>query len=82
MSETRDNKCMLRTLEWIKTKDQLPDTEKHKQVACLTCTGHEIKILVFNGVDLCWDTADFDDYYCNIVNVEYWMELPDIPGVK
>jgi len=68
--------------KWIKTSDKLPDRLEgvsYSQVACLVVNDGEVKILVFNHEHLCWDGEDFDDYWCDINQVDYWMPLPELP---
>jgi hypothetical protein len=38
---------------------------------------HEVRILVYNDFNECWDTEDGDDYYCDLGRIIYWLPLPD-----
>jgi hypothetical protein len=71
-------------MEWIKTTEKLPDRQpgtKYSQVPCLVYRDRQIEILVFNHEHMVWDTADMDDFECNIYEVSYWMPLPEPPNM-
>ena len=39
-----------------------------------------ILIRYYNPDAVCWDGEDGDDYWRDINEVEYWMEMPKLPG--
>jgi len=62
---------------WIKTSEQRPEREpnvKYSNPRVLVYTEGEVKILCFNHEHECWDDESGDDYYCDVEDVEYWME--------
>lgn len=69
---------------WIKAKDQLPDVDENDiseqsepVLVILSAKGHyEPEILVYNKYYHVWDTADADDYSCNISDDDLWMPIP------
>lgn len=69
---------------WIKAKDQLPFvdeddiSEQSEPVLVITSVkGHyEPEILVYNKHYHVWDTADADDYYCDVSDNDLWMPIP------
>lgn len=69
---------------WIKAKDQLPDVDENNiseqsepVLVILSAKGHyEPEILVYNKYYHVWDTADADDYSCNISDDDLWMPIP------
>lgn len=66
---------------WKKTSDYLPTVPEHKDsVMCLVYKHGGQEILEYDTYHECWNTADGDDYCCDISAVDYWMELPDNPN--
>lgn len=69
---------------WIKAKDQLPDVDENDVseqsepvLVILSAKGYyEPEILVYNKYYHVWDTADADDYSCNISDNDMWMPIP------
>ena len=70
---------------WIKTKDQLPNVDEddiseqsEPVLVIVSAKGHyEPEILVYNKHYHVWDTADGDDYSCNISDDDLWMSIPE-----
>ena len=66
---------------WIKAKDQLPNVDEddiseqsEPVLVIVSAKGHyEPEILVYNKHYHVWDTADGDDYSCNISDDDLWM---------
>jgi len=69
-------------MNWIKTSEQRPDSNNIVHVRVLVWTEDEIKILCFNHLNECWDDESGDDYFCDVEDVEYWMELPEEPKTR
>lgn len=71
---------------WIKAKDRLPDVDENDiseqsepVLVKVSAKGHyEPEILVYNKHYHVWDTADADDYSCNISGDDLWMPIPAI----
>lgn len=71
---------------WIKAKDQLPNVDEddiseqsEPVLVIVSAKGHyEPEILVYNKHYHVWDTADGDDYSCNISDDDLWMSIPDL----
>jgi hypothetical protein len=76
--------CRKEESPWIKAKDQLPDVDENDiseqsepVLVILSAKGHyEPEILVYNKYYHVWDTADADDYSCNISDDDLWMPIP------
>lgn len=70
---------------WIKAKDQLPNVDEddiseqsEPVLVIVSAKGHyEPEILVYNKHYHVWDTADGDDYSCNISDDDLWMSIPE-----
>lgn len=70
--------------QWIKAKDQLPSVNENDiseqsapVLVKVASKGHyEPEILVYNKHYHVWDTADADDYSCNISDEDLWMPIP------
>lgn len=69
-------------MNWIKTSEQRPDSNNIVHIRVLVWTEGEIKILCFNHLHECWDDESGDDYFCDVEDVEYWMELPEEPKTR
>ena len=61
-------------MEWKNLNDETP-IGMERVLVCDTYF-REVRILVYNDYDECWDTEDGDDYYCNLDRCQYWMSLP------
>ncbi|MCZ2663064.1 hypothetical protein [Bacteroides fragilis] len=69
---------------WIKAKDQLPfvdeddiSEQSEPVLVIASAKGHyEPEILVYNKHYHVWDTADADDYYCDVSDNDLWMPIP------
>jgi len=71
-------------MNWVKVEDGLPkriEGKSYSQVPCLVVMrGNKyVETLVFNHENMCWDTPDYDDYHCDINEVEFWMPFPEPP---
>lgn len=72
---------------WIKAKDRLPDVDENDiseqsepVLVKVSAKGHyEPEILVYNKHYHVWDTADADDYSCEISDDDLWMPIPALP---
>lgn len=72
---------------WIKAKDRLPDVDENDiseqsepVLVKVSAKGHyEPEILVYNKYYHAWDTADGDDYSCEISDDDLWMPIPALP---
>lgn len=70
---------------WIKAKDQLPPVDENyisqqssPVLVKVAAKGHyEPEILVYNKHYHVWDTADADDFSCNISDDDAWMPIPE-----
>lgn len=69
-------------MNWIKTSEQRPYSNNKVNVRVLVWTEGEIKILCFNHYHECWDDESGDDYFCDVEDVECWMELPEEPKTR
>lgn len=69
---------------WIKAKDQLPfvdedDTsEQSEQVLVIVYGRNDPEILVYNKHYHVWDTADGDDYFCDVSDNDLWTPIPKL----
>lgn len=69
---------------WIKAKDQLPfvdeddiSEQSEPVLVIASARGHyEPEILVYNKHYHVWDTADADDYCCDVSDNDLWMPIP------
>lgn len=63
--------------EWKLTEEARPEQDQ----CCIVFDTYDkqIKLLVFNEFNKCWDTEDGDDYCCDIERVSHWMPLPEKP---
>lgn len=69
---------------WIKAKDQLPfvdeddiSEQSEPVLVIASAKGHyEPEILVYNKHYHVWDTADADDYCCDVSDNDLWMPIP------
>lgn len=69
---------------WVKAKDQLPfvdedDTsEQSEQVLVIVYGRNDPEILVYNKHYHVWDTADGDDYFCDVSDNDLWTPIPKL----
>ena len=69
---------------WIKAKDRLPfvdeddiSEQSEPVLVIASAKGHyEPEILVYNKHYRVWDTADADDYCCDVSDNDLWMYIP------
>lgn len=69
---------------WIKAKDKLPfvdeediSEQSEPVLVIASAKGHyEPEILVYNKHYHVWDTADADDYCCDVSDNDLWMPIP------
>lgn len=69
---------------WIKAKNQLPfvdeddiSEQSEPVLVIVSAKGHyEPEILVYNKYYHVWDTADADDYCCDVSDNDLWMPIP------
>ena len=70
-------------MEWIKTEDDLPETQESVLVFC----GKSMRVgscvlgrWILSGSFHEYDESDEDwDYDCVYLNVTHWMPLPELP---
>ena len=71
--------------QWTKPSESLPKKpglDKHEHVDCLVSKKGEVLKRPWNCESWCWDTEDYDDWYCNPLDVDFWMLLPKPPELK
>ena len=69
---------------WIKAKDRLPfvdeddiSEQSEPVLVIASAKGHyEPEILVYNKHYHVWDTADADNYCCDVSDNDLWMYIP------
>ena len=72
---------------WINVNERLPDVDENDiseqsepVLVKVSAKGHyEPEILVYNKHYHVWDTADADDYSCEISDDDLWMPIPALP---
>jgi len=70
----------LKSPQWTKTSDSLPEGEA-AHVDCWVIRNGCVENLPFNTHFKCWDDRDYDDYWCDALEVSHWMkqEIPSPP---
>jgi hypothetical protein len=71
---------------WKKAKDELPfvdeddiSEQSEPVLVIASAKGHyEPEILVYNKHYHVWDTADADDYCCDVSDNDLWMPIPSL----
>ena len=61
--------------DWISVKDRLPEHDS----LVLIYSKNGIEMVVYNGIDSCWDDSTGDDYYRDIDWATHWMPMPEPP---
>lgn len=70
---------------WAKPQDRLPEKpgkKSYEYVDCLIVYKGEVIQRPWNCEHLCFDDVDYDDFFCNAVDVDWWMPLPKAPDAK
>ena len=47
-----------------------------EHIFCLVSKNGDTLIRPWNTIMKCWDTEDYDDYFCDAMEVDGWMLLP------
>lgn len=71
--------------EWVKitTQDSLPKKpglQYYEYVDCLIFHKGEKKFRPWNCEHQCWDTDDYDDFYCDAMDPSHYMIVTDPPA--
>lgn len=59
---------------WISTKEKLPENSTFCVVLDFD---NKMQILYFNVEEMVWDDAEGDDYFCDIDEIKYYIEIPE-----
>lgn len=68
-------------MEWISTKDKLPEKSgkyNYEHVECLVIRGDGLEILMWNCEENYWDNEEGDDFECAPLEVEYYITTQDL----
>jgi len=74
-------------MNWIKTSEQRPPSERpsdmlHENPRLIVWFENEIRMLYYNSHHECWDNESGHHYFCDVEDIEYWMELPEEPKTR
>lgn len=83
MSLQPDSPPSLTPSLWVPTAQRFPPTPdsypEEEHVRCLCVRRGEVVILEWNSQHYCWDDANGDDFFCNLLDVSHWMPVPAMP---
>jgi hypothetical protein len=50
-----------------------------KDGAYLVIHNREVVIRIYNSYHKCWDQEDGDDHFCDLNQIDFWKEMPQMP---
>lgn len=72
------------TPKWISVNDgppkHLDPDNANDHVHCLVVRRGDICHLAWNVYHVCWDDADMDDYFCDLLDVTHYLPLDSLPN--
>lgn len=77
--------CVAEATPWIATTDRLPKKPGivgYEHVDCLIVYNGSPMFRPWNCEHNCWDSEDYDDYFCDPTEPTHWMPFPDLPKVQ